>query len=675
MQKYKTLALSVLKPYSALLFLESASAGFVLLLLTFLNPSVALSGVLAVVFTIAFAAFLEFDESYLAEGFYIYNSLLVGMGIGFIFSLSFLSVVLIAILSVFTFMFSFMLNRLFSTYKIPILSLPFSIITVFAYLASLKYSGLLSSLVNKASLYDITLPLVLSGFFKSFGTIFFLPSNLAGMALLVLVLVYSRILFVMALVGFYFGVLVHSYFLGSLQEALMDPYAFNYILVALALCGVFLLPTWKNFLLALIGVAISVVLTDAINILFHYYALPVFTLPFNLTVIVFIFILSMIYYKEFNTQIQSTPEESLSNYLSKIFRFGKNIPHLALPFSGEWSVYQAFDGEWTHKGKYKFAYDFVKKKEGKSYRNEGLFLQDYHAFGEVVLTPVSGYVVALRDDLVDNIIGEVDRINNWGNYIIIQSDYGFFVEISHLMQFSSSVKVGDYVEAHTIVAKCGNSGYSPEPHIHVQVQTSGQLGAFTREFCFGEYLQDNTLKFHSLPKNGSSVVSVVPEKSMQSRFTFILDDVFEYEVYEGDVKRGSEKFVVKMDTLGAFYFEDAMENKLYFYSDAWQFYFYRYKGGESYLQKLFIVAPRVPYIGNRSFDFEDYLPVYLLHSKFKQISIELLATLNKEAYKQKCTYHFDGKILTSKYGAVHLQSQQKGFEKIIFQSIQLRRKL
>ena len=393
MENMKSIFYNAIKPYSALLFLNNKYAGLLLLAITFLNPSVAISGAVAVFFTILFAEFLEFKEAYLTQGFYIYNSLLVGLGIGYIFYPSLISVALIAILSAFTFMLSFMINMLFSVYKIPILSLPFSIVTLFAYLASLKYSNLLSTIVNSQTITDITLPLILSSFLKSFGTIFFLPTNIAGILIALLVLYFSRITFFMAVVGFYFGIFIHSFLLGSLTQALSDPYAFNYILVAIALCGVFLLPTLKNFFLALIGVAISVVLTDAIGMLFQYYGIPVFTLPFNITVIIFIFILSMIYYKEFNIDIKHTPEESLSNYLSKIFRFGEIGPKIGLPFSGAWSVYQAFDGEWTHKGKYKYAYDFVKKIEGSSHKNEGHYKEEYYAFGESVLSPVKGFSI------------------------------------------------------------------------------------------------------------------------------------------------------------------------------------------------------------------------------------------------------------------------------------------
>lgn len=419
------------------------------------------------------------------------------------------------------------------------------------------------------------------------------------------------------------------------------------------------------------GVAVSVVLTDAISTLFNYYSIPVFTLPFNITVIIFIFMLSFMYYKEFNIDIKSTPEESLTNYLSKIFRFGTVWVKIGLPFSGKWDVYQAFDGEWTHKGKYKYAYDFVKKQEGKTYKGEGLYASDYFAFGESILSPVNGYVVEVRTDLVDNTIGEVDRVNNWGNYIIIRSDLGFFVEISHLMQYSISVGVGEYVTVNKIIAKCGNSGYSPEPHIHIQVQDIGLLGGFTREFIFTQYLQEEKLYLNALPKLEESVTSVITDKSVSSRFLFILDDVFTYDVYEDNRKIDTVTFKVKMNELSEFYLQDKDENELYFYNDSREFYFYNYHGGDSYLKWFFILAPRIPFVSGKCLVYDDYLPIYLLKSKMQQIFVELMSTVKKDFYKLKCTYKFDGTDISSEYGKASLEAMEKGYTKIEYNNIQL----
>lgn len=673
MSNLKKIGLDILKPYSAILFLDNKIAGFIIVLITLINPSVAISGIFAVFATIGFGKLIEIPQSDLYQGFYIYNSLLVGMGVGYIFSPSITSFVLICVSASFSFIFSFMLNRLMAHYKLPILSLPFSIVTMFFYLASLKYSVLLSSLVNNATIYDIALPLTVSGLFKSFGTIFFLPNNIAGFLLLMLVLYHSRILFITAVSGFYFGVYFHSFLIGSYEISLQNPYAFNYILVSMALCGIFLLPTIKNFLLSLIGVSISVVLTDAITILFHYYAIPVFTIPFNLTVLAFIFVLSVTYYKAFNYDIKATPEESLSNYLSTIFRFGTTNTKISLPFSGEWTVYQGFDDEWTHKGRYRYAYDFVKKKDGNTYRYDGNYIEDYYCYGESILSPVDGYIVDCRHDLIDNAIGDVDRVNNWGNYIIIKSNAGFFVEISHLMQYSLSAKIGDYIKTNDPIAKCGNSGYSPQPHIHIQVQDVAQIGGFTREFCFRVYYNKSRLFFNDHPQKAVTINAVTIDKSISSRLLFVLDDLLKYEVYSENQKIGITNFVVKMDTFGAFYFEDDHRNRLYFYNDTTEFYFYSYRGKESYLKYLFILAPRIPFVNRDGIEYSDYLPLNLLKSRFKTSLLEFLSSFKQEYAKIERSYTYSCNSISSLEGEVKLDPSYKGFSLISYKNIVLKR--
>ena len=660
----------LLKPYSALLFLDNKIIGFILLVITFINPSIAISGLFALISTIIFAEFISLREEYLENGFYLYNSLLVGMGIGFLFSPTLLSLFLILVLSVFTFLLSFVMNRVFAVYKIPILSLPFSLVTIVAYLATLKYSHLFSNLINSHNLFDIHITPFLDSFFKSFGTIFFLPNVLAGSLMFLLLLYASRIMALMALAGFSFGVFIHSLLVTNYYEALNDPYAFNYILVAIALGGVFLLPTIKNYILALVGVLISVVLVDAMVVFFNYYSLPVFTLPFNIVVMMFVFVLGMIFYKEFNYNIKKTPEKSLSYYLSNIFRFGESSIKIGLPFSNKWNVYQAFNGEWTHKGKWKYAYDFVIKKDDKTYKNEGIYPSDYYCFGESVLSPINGYVIALRGDLVDNIIGEVDRINNWGNYIIIKSDYGYFVEISHLMQNSINVKIGDYVYQGQVIAKCGNSGYSPEPHIHIQVQKYGVLGSETISFLFSEYYQNDKIIFNSLPKKDEEVEAVIADKSMQLRFNFILDDVYKYEVIKND-KKDEIEFKVEMNKIGEFYLSDG-KNKLYFYTTPTLFYFYNYIGDESYLKLLFKLSPRIPLV-NKQINFSDALPIYLLENRVKTMIIELLSSFNKLLYKREFSYNLNHLNLKSEFGEVKFSFYEKGFEEIKTKNILLRK--
>ena len=662
----------IFKPFASILFLRDYKLGIFIFLLSFILPSVAILGIVGLFSTILFAEFVKIRDEYLKYGFYLYNSLLVGMGIGYFYDVSTITIIITIILSIFTFLLSFGLNRVLSYWYMPILSLPFAFVSMLFYLASLKYTTLLSNLINKYSVSDISINIdILSSYFKSLGSIFFLPYNIAGIVIMIIMLFYSRIMFIMSIIGFLAGVFFHSLFV-PFYLAINSPYNFNFVLIAIALGGVFLIPNLKNYFLAILGVLLSVILIDAMEVFFNMYSLPVYTLPFNIVVLLFLMLLYWIGYKYYNFYIKETPEKSLLYYLSNIYRFGGNEIKIYLPFIGKWSVYQAFDGEWTHKGKWRYAYDFVIKKNGKTYANDGLYLEDYYAFGKPIIAPINGYVVALRDDLPDNFIGSVDRINNWGNYIIIKSDLGFYVEISHLMQNSINVKIGDYVKYGDIIAKCGNSGYSPEPHIHIQVQKYPFLGSETLPFKFVDYIKNNHLYFYSLPKKDDEIESFRVDKSTQLKLNFILDESYKYEVYEKDKKIGEVEFVVNMNERGEFYFKDNEKNKLYFYSAEKFFYFYKYEGSESYLKELFKIAPKIPFI-NQRVNFHEILPIDILYSRLKLVIKELLISFNYKLFAKKFLYEKDFLKLKSEFGEVIFSFYEKGFDKIIIGEKILRR--
>ena len=657
----------IFKPYISILFLRDVKAGIILFLLSFLLPSVGSLGVVGIIATVLFAEFINVRDEYLKYGFYLYNSLLVGMGVGYFFDVSFITVVLTVMLSILTFLISFSINRVFIKYSLPLLSLPFAFVSMIFYLASIKYTSLLSNILHRQPLFDITLPL--EPFFKSVGTIFFLPYGLAGLFISLVVLICSRILFLLAFTGFWAGVWFHSLFV-PFYEALNSPYNFNYILIAMATGGVFLIPNVKNFILAILAVFLSVALIDAMEVFFNIYALPVYTLPFNFTTLLFIMILYTMGYVYFNYSIKGTPEKSLSTFLSNFYRFGGNDIRIHLPFTGEWCVYQEFDDEWTHKGKWKYAYDFVIKKDGKTFANDGVFLEDYYAFGNPVVAPISGYIVAFRDDLPDNTIGEVDRNNNWGNYVIIKSDYGYFVEISHLMQNSLKIKVGDYVKVGDVIAKCGNSGYSPEPHIHIQVQKYGVLGSETLPFKFTDYVKENKIFYYALPEKGDIIESALIDTSMKLRLNFILDDKFKYELKcNGEVH--TFEISVKMNEKGEFYLFDG-ENRLYFYTDDKLFYFYEYEGKEGILKNLFKLMPKIPLI-SKKVEYEDVLPPEFRYGLYKRVLIELILPFNFKLFNKRISFKKEKLKIKSKFGEIGFSFYEKGFESIKTDNFELRR--
>ena len=128
--------------YAEILFIQNRYIGIFLLLVTFLYPNIAIAGVISVSIAILFALFINMHESYIKSGFYIYNPLLVGMSIGYLFAISTLTILLIAIASILTFLFTVVLEKIFAKESLPILSIPFTIVSTIIYLASYNYSNL-----------------------------------------------------------------------------------------------------------------------------------------------------------------------------------------------------------------------------------------------------------------------------------------------------------------------------------------------------------------------------------------------------------------------------------------------------------------------------------------------------------------------------------------------------
>jgi hypothetical protein len=223
------------------------------------------------------------------------------------------------------------------------------------------------------------------------------------------------------------------------------------------------------------------------------------------------------------------------------------------------------------------------------------------------------------------------------------------------MNNSITVQIGDYVKVGDIIGKCGNSGYSPMPHIHIQVQRYQVLGSETMPFVFEEYLKDTKLYFYDLPKEGDEIEATILDKGMKNRLSFILDEEYVYKGEQEEIK-----LKVKMNSKGEFYFTDG-ENKLYFYLKDKQFYFYNYEGKESFLKNLFKIAPRIPLI-NKDMEFEDYLPLDVKLEGVKKYVVEFVMPFSFKSFFKRDSYKKEKLKIFSKYGEVGFSFYNKGFK-------------
>lgn len=107
----------------------------------------------------------------------------------------------------------------------------------------------------------------------------------------------------------------------------------------------------------------------------------------------------------------------------------------------------------------------------------------FPGFERLLSAPVAGTVVGLENSVVDHdahrglpsvgyALTQRGRLRSgWtalaGNHVLIAVD-GVVVALCHLRRGSVAVRLGQRVEAGEVIGRCGNSGNSTEPHVHVQ---------------------------------------------------------------------------------------------------------------------------------------------------------------------------------------------------------------
>ena len=105
--------------------------------------------------------------------------------------------------------------------------------------------------------------------------------------------------------------------------------------------------------------------------------------------------------------------------------------------------------------------------------------EDHMIFGETLYSPCNGRVLTAVDGVPDNAAGEYyEGEQGSGNHVLIQCQD---VEISlvHMLAGSVLVREGEKVTVGTPLGQVGNSGFSTEPHLHLQALKTNSDGKVT----------------------------------------------------------------------------------------------------------------------------------------------------------------------------------------------------
>ena len=633
------------RAYGLIFFLDCPRTGFALFLVSLLHLPIAMGGLLGVSFGLFLSHALGL-KSPLQRTAILYNSLLIGFFSNYLFQLDLMVGAIILGLACLTILITLLLESYLSPLGIPVLSLPFS-------LCAAVLAGSVSSFTNlrDATPYFIEssllawLPLdeMSNTFFRSLSAIYCMPDLTIGVLIFSILVFRSPIIASMMYVGFFFG-----YFLENslkLQQGL-DVHAlhyFNYSLTFTALSTVFLVASRSSLALSALSCLVCALVTIAGANFASVFHIPVASFPFSLVCLFFINAIRITNPMKISKHYKGSPEDTIDQSRLYVQRHRAGEIGVFCPFLGDWLVQQSFDGKWTHKGNWRHALDFVKAdRNGKTFKERGLELEDYYCFNEPVYTPINGYVVATCDSVKDNPIGQVENQSNWGNYVLVRSYYGFYALVAHLKKDSVCVKVGDYISTGTKIGLCGNSGYSQEPHIHLQVQYSSDIGAHTQPFHLLNYIQEGELQFHAIPQAGQTISPLLYSLALDRILTFRVGEVWRFHSNSGE-----KEISIHLDEWKGELFLADGDSTLRFSRVGAQFYFYGFEGnGKSTLAQLFLAAPRIPISYDNNVVFKDFLPAKITGNFFQIFSTAIRWILQpKHNELPKSSYFFNGKDL------------------------------
>ena len=200
------------------------------------------------------------------------------------------------------------------------------------------------------------------------------------------------------------------------------------------------MPSKTTMLWVALLVPVQYMIVYASTRLLSYFLLPTFSLAFCSVSFLFLYLMKMREYPSepyFSYFLEATPEDNVYYHRVNYRRFDYlNYLQFSLPFMGEWKVSQSYDGAYTHKGLWRHAIDFSIECDGRQYANDGDSLSDYYCYSKPVIAAGNAEVVAVCNDVYDNPVGEVNKRQNWGNYVLLKHAEGVYSLSAHLKKGS-----------------------------------------------------------------------------------------------------------------------------------------------------------------------------------------------------------------------------------------------
>lgn len=557
------------RAYASIFFSTSERLGWWLVAVTLLAPDMGLSGLGGVIVACVLGWWLGFDRDQLRNGHLLFNSMLAcntvawlnhgyGFATGAFVALWFVSAFAALLLS--AGMGAFFTRVLgMGAHSFPAVTVAYVLYFLgWAMAGPFQLAG-----AARSSVMDLTIaPPTLRAICQGFGAMLFMPVALPGLLVMIGVALQSRLTLLAALTGFASGYAGMQLLGFSTQPMSLLWCGFNFLLCGTALSIGYYTPSRASLTLGALAAFLCAPVAVALATALRYFELPASALPANLVILCMIQALKQRREAGLllpNLNASRGPEASARLHLLNHARFPLlGTPALRLPSDGERVITQGFEGRLTHRGLWRHALDLEAKVNGQSWSGEGNRLEDFAMYDTPVLAPCAGVVVRVVNHVSDNEPGGNNPDANWGNFILLHADSGGYVMLAHLRPGSALVAEGQRVALGALLGRCGNSGRSPVPHLHMHVQDTAALGAATRPFCLAHYLSrkegEPAWTFHTadVPQEGTTVAPCVFDPARFAIFSGWLPGEYRWRITTEERGVWEETLVMDFDEAGCF---------------------------------------------------------------------------------------------------------------------------
>lgn len=173
----------------------------------------------------------------------------------------------------------------------------------------------------------------------------------------------------------------------------------------------------------------------------------------------------------------------------------RNTTRMILPFNEEVFVYW---GGTTLEQNYhvaeisqQYAYDILMVSDGSSHEGDPKDNNSYFVFGKEIIAPCDARVVLVIDGVPDNEPGITNPDQLTGNTLVLQTPLNEYILMAHLQEGSIVVEEGQEVVQGEVLARCGNSGNTTEPHLHLSLQNTIDMEEATGAKLYFDRLRVN----------------------------------------------------------------------------------------------------------------------------------------------------------------------------------------